>query len=117
MIRIPRGWTYRAKTGLLLQVLGGPTIICGNAWYTVVAMEDGERELQNHYYTVTVKPGTTFLHPAESLARGEFMGEKGIYGQYDKVVYQDCPNCDIDDDMIFYEGDYICAWCREHLET
>lgn len=26
-----------------------------------------------------------------------------------------CPQCEIEE-MIFYEGDYICAWCREKLE-
>lgn len=33
---------------------------------------------------------------------------------YSKVLMAQCPNCD--EEMIFYYDDYICAWCREHLE-
>jgi hypothetical protein len=36
-------------------------------------------------------------------------------GFYRDVVISACPNCD-EEDMYFYEGDYICAWCREHEE-
>jgi hypothetical protein len=33
----------------------------------------------------------------------------------DTIVYAECPNCEIEE-MIFYYEDYICAWCREKLE-
>jgi hypothetical protein len=32
------------------------------------------------------------------------------------VITAECPSCE-EDDMIFYEGDYLCAWCREMLES
>lgn len=34
---------------------------------------------------------------------------------YDGVLTADCPECGIEA-MVFYEGDYICAWCREQME-
>lgn len=46
------------------------------------------------------------------------LGEPTFFANFAKplseVIMADCPNCD--EEMIFYAEDYICAWCREHLE-
>lgn len=31
------------------------------------------------------------------------------------IISAECSECELDG-MIFYEGDYICAWCRERFE-
>ncbi len=31
------------------------------------------------------------------------------------IPIAECPSCEVDE-MYFYEGDYVCAWCREVLE-
>lgn len=42
----------------------------------------------------------------------DFADAKGIPNYIPTAT---CPGCEIEE-MIFYEGDYICAWCREVFE-
>lgn len=50
--------------------------------------------------------------PQQKLSALTFADEEILY---QGIPIADCPECGIEA-MIFYEGDYICAWCREQLE-
>jgi len=95
-------------------VLGGPTKIAGSEHYTIRYREDvigfdftGTQRVLHHEGDTTVVPG-------HWLSFGYYDANYKTRGKYN-VIYGFCPECD-EPDMIFYEGDYICAWCREHLE-
>lgn len=113
MIDIPRGTVYRVpwiNIDLLIQILGGPVFICGEYFYTIRIIDASGSTGR------IVKVGDTTLFPLLSLKR--CLGVQPILPTQDPyrlIPYGTCAEC-AEDEMIFYEGDYICAWCREKLE-
>lgn len=95
-----------------IQVLGGPTFICGTAWYTVI-LHDGAELLWPPQ-----EDGVTLLWSQRYLDVCDFIGVARVEKDREPFIVPvgHCPECD-EPDMIFYNEDYICAWCREHLET
>lgn len=78
------------------------------------------------FYTVRVldapqeedKIGLTQAWTNNEIDQLRPLGRQTIWsgkGKPSNIIYGECPSCD-EDESIFYEGDYICAWCREHLE-
>lgn len=105
-----RGEIYKIA-GERYQILGGPTELYGRKHYTVKQMDD-KVVTDGFGNTRTYEKGKTRLARDDELTL--LAGWESIRGD-SNVIYQDCPNCDIEQ-MIFYSGDYICAWCREKLE-
>lgn len=138
-----RGVHCRPDGGVPFVVLGGPTKMgvsyarrvayAMDAYYTVLALDDGLLDSSGYGgRPVKLKQGETTLLPEAFITDHRVSlvwTELGIQTQiqriknvqawdssgYPGIPVQDCPNCEIDE-MIFYEGDYICAWCREMLE-
>lgn len=91
-------------------ILGGPTKICHSWYYTIQYLGD----IPNGNGGVMEARGVTTLMPyyhGGQIIRHDL----SIIPRESNVIYGYCPECD-EDEMIFYEGDYICGWCREHLE-
>lgn len=100
-----RGEVLRGITSSFkIQILGGPNFIYDEDYYTA--------RIVDHYRDLWI--GRTFLCGLRDLARMQVEGVQPLGYPDTKVIYADCPECE--EEMIFYEGDYICAWCREHLE-
>ncbi len=102
-------------------ILGGPTTI--SAWnddirlWTVLT-SDGKTKVWAESELRRVPPlwKSTQKVAISALHRAMEEYERRIHTRvYSNVIEQDCPSCD-NDEMIFYEGDYICAWCREMIE-
>jgi hypothetical protein len=92
------GNIYGTDNGSIrFQVLGGPVEICGKSFYTTRSDE-----------------GRTILTPDYILNTYGLQGWAPVIRPAN-VIENWCPECE-EDEMIFYSGDYICAWCREHLE-
>lgn len=89
-------------------VLGGPTKYGFTEYYTIRWLED-----VCSYSTGEVirAQGSTQAWPYD----GPPAGHMSVPSNRANVIYGHCGECD-EDEMIFYEGDYICAWCREHFE-
>lgn len=98
------GMIYLADGDPTFKLLGGPTVIYRREYYTVEYLRviNGLAIGTTHLMTATQIQGYAYIH-------SEWVGD------YSGIVSQDCPSCD-NDAMIFYGGDYICAWCREMLE-
>jgi hypothetical protein len=105
--------------GAEIEVIGGPNLIENR----LVPMTGGTLTVGMTLFTVRAG-ATDFILQTNRLVRVR-AGETGVVRAYDLdkikgkrrrgVVEAHCPNCD-EPDMIFYIEDYICAWCREHLE-
>jgi hypothetical protein len=108
-----RGAVFRSPIGGVV-VLGGPNRLCHDDYYTVKLLADmvGYDHLGNP--KVMHVAGKTFLTTLYDGFAGYNPKLAGA-SLSRNVIYGYCPECD-EDEMIFYEGDYICAWCREHLE-
>lgn len=95
--------------------------------YTILALDD--IFIQNPGRgNIDLAPGETAVIHEDVVAKtasirvfgeGEILTARRRIKQgvtdYTGVIYGECPECD-DDEGIFYEGDYLCGWCRESLE-
>lgn len=110
MTNILRGTVFESA-GMVVQVLGGPVIISRQNFYTV-------RILKSWSSLPTLAPGRTLLESGSILYGWMPRGMQPVILRKDPyrfIPYGTCSECD-EEEMIFYEGDYICAWCREKLE-
>jgi hypothetical protein len=112
--RYLRGEVYGTER-LNFQILGGPNVIARS----INPSNPGGPIWSAHLYTVRWDHGATRVVTSSFIAQHDFMGTmpvRGILGYMSwNVIENWCPNCE-EEDMIFYSEDYICAWCREHLE-
>lgn len=79
-------------------IIGGPTVISRRSYWTVSVDSESQQYTKSPTQVWANADMTVFAHTHS-------------YG----VIYAECPSCE-NGDMIFYGGDYICAWCREILE-
>lgn len=86
-----------------VQILGGPSTIYHRDFYTIQFLE----------WPVEKYKGTTYLWEASVFRNMVCLGVQPI--GLVNITYGHCPECD-EPEMIYYNEDYICAWCREHLE-
>lgn len=102
--------------GAQITVIGGPNLIkrdysvSGGSWSAALfTVRAGDREfsLQTDRF-IRIPAGQTRVVLSKDL-------DKLLRHRQRNVIEAFCPSCD-EPDMIFYSEDYICAWCREHLE-
>lgn len=90
----------------MFQILGGPATYDGQDFYTVRYLV--------HFRSEQV--GRTTVLPDALITASSYEGLQPVAGErLSNVLYADCPECE-EPEAIFYEGDYICAWCREMME-
>lgn len=113
-----RGDVFHDNWELKVVVLGGPQKYWGMGdYYTVRYLEDKVGlDIHGRKKIVHAKGSTTLM----TLAGGQYLyNDPHAAGSSPPspytVVYGHCGECD-EDEMIFYNDDYICAWCREHFE-
>lgn len=111
-----RGEIFIDVWGLKVVVLGGPQRLYMMDYYTVRYLEDKVgTDIRGNQKIVQPKGSTTLMPLHSSQWRYSDMEAAGSNSAPYSVVYGHCGECD-EPDMIFYNDDYICAWCREHLE-
>lgn len=109
LLRFMKGDVY-SDDSCELQILGGPIRVDFRHY--------GAGPPVGYYYTFRWREctdlawvGKTGLIEASDLNVMNWQ----YNARHGRVVVAHCPECD-EPDMIFYGEDYICAWCREHLE-
>lgn len=105
---------------LVVQVLGGPNVLISRyasvAVYTVrIVVSVGVVVLPGRVFQSKTGESKVLLHADLDCFDPIGTGPVQDPLRYKGVIEAHCPNCD-EPDMIFYSEDYICAWCREHLE-
>jgi hypothetical protein len=93
-------------------ILGGPMVLCSERYYTIRYLGN---VIGGNGAFMWTKGHTTLMH--ECAGKYVRHDDKSLItsGRHENVIYNYCSECD-EGEMIFYEGDYICAWCREHFE-
>lgn len=91
-------------------IIGGPTRILTRTALWTVRLAETEGDVIYGDHSTRMIP-EDHIAPRSGLSLPEIISTT----DYSGVIENYCSECD-EDEMVFYEGDYLCAWCREHLE-
>lgn len=111
MPKLGAGRYFEDFDGVVLKILGGPITLHHDDFYTVRIICNPH--MWNQAGRAWQENDTTMC--AYVYIRDACRPIATVKFTHSDVPHGHCPECD-EGEMIFYEGDYICAWCREHLE-